>query len=162
VTEQRPPDLPPPPDRWSVLGAYERFEQFIALVMSGVIAIIILVLLLQLVQMVHSRLLADIFRPIDHGVFQTVFAVIMTLLIAMEFKHTILRAALRRDSIIQVRTVVLIALIALARKFILIDADTDPAKIAALAGATIALGVTYWLLDERDDARKQRESPAPP
>jgi hypothetical protein len=26
-----------------------------------------------------------------------------------------------------------------------------PAKIAALAGATLALGATYWLLRERDD-----------
>ncbi|HDT3428793.1 TPA: diguanylate cyclase, partial [Klebsiella pneumoniae subsp. pneumoniae] len=26
-----------------------------------------------------------------------------------------------------------------------------PAKVAALAGATLALGATYWLLRERDD-----------
>ncbi len=40
---------------------------------------------------------------------------IMTLLIAMEFKHSIVRVALRRDSIIQVKTVILIGLIALAQ-----------------------------------------------
>ena len=39
----------------------------------------------------------------------------MTLLIAMEFKHSIVRVALRRDSIIQVKTVILIGLIALAQ-----------------------------------------------
>ncbi len=76
---------------------------------------------------------------------------IMTLLIAMEFKHSIVRVALRRDSIIQVKTVVLIAVIALSRKFVILDSDASPAKIAALAGATLALGATYWLLRKRGD-----------
>ncbi|HBU4090226.1 TPA: phosphate-starvation-inducible PsiE family protein, partial [Klebsiella pneumoniae] len=89
--------------------------------------------------------------PLDHKVFQTVFGMIMTLLIAMEFKHSIVRVALRRDSIIQVKTVILIGLIALARKFVILDPETGPAKVAALAGATLALGATYWLLRERDD-----------
>lgn len=38
-------------------------------------------------------------------VFQSVFGMIMTLLIAMEFKHSIVRVAQRRDSIIRVKTV---------------------------------------------------------
>ena len=54
----------------------------------------------------------------------------------MEFKHSIVRVALRRDSIIQVKTVILIGLIALSRKFVILDADVGPAKVAALAGAT--------------------------
>jgi uncharacterized membrane protein (DUF373 family) len=77
---------------------------------------------------------------------------IMTLLIAMEFKHSIVRVALRNESIIQVKTVVLIALLALSRKFVILDiASTEAATIAALAGATLVLGVVYWLLRERDD-----------
>jgi hypothetical protein len=35
-------------------------------------------------------------------------------------------------------------------KFVILDPDTDPARIAALAGATVALGAVYWLLRERD------------
>jgi uncharacterized membrane protein (DUF373 family) len=77
---------------------------------------------------------------------------IMTLLIAMEFKHSIVRVALRRSSIIQVKTVVLIALIALSRKFVILDSSVTAAStIAALAGATLVLGLVYWLLRERDD-----------
>ncbi|MDU7588409.1 MAG: phosphate-starvation-inducible PsiE family protein, partial [Acidovorax sp.] len=93
--------------------------------------------------------------PLDHKVFQTVFAMIMTLLIAMEFKHSIVKVALRKESVIQVKTVILIAILALARKFIILDPDVDPAKVAALAGAILALGLTYWLMRERDDRKSE-------
>ncbi|ONF43556.1 diguanylate cyclase [Marinobacter lutaoensis] len=139
---------------WAMMSFYERFEQVIALVLSAVIAVIIVVSMLQLIFIVVSLLIVDAFNPLDHTVFQSVFGMIMTLLIAMEFKHSIVRVALRRDSIIQVKTVILIALIALSRKFVVLDPEVSPSKIAALAGATLALGVTYWLLRERDDRAK--------
>ncbi len=119
--------------QWAVMTFYERFEQVIALALSAIIAVIIVVSLLQLISIVFSLLVIDAFNPLDHKVFQTVFGMIMTLLIAMEFKHSIVRVALRRDSIIQVKTVILIGLIALARKFVILDPETSPAKIAALA-----------------------------
>jgi len=136
---------------WRLMSFYERFEQVIALLLSGVIAAVILISLFQLVRTVYHLLFLEAFNPLDHQVFQTVFGMIMTLLIAMEFKHSIIRVALRRDSIIQVKTVVLIALIALSRKFVILDVGESPAKIAALAVAALALGAVYWLLRERDD-----------
>lgn len=137
--------------QWSVMTFYERFEQVIALLLSAVIAVIIVVSLLQLIKVVFTLLIMDAFNPLDHKVFQTVFGMIMTLLIAMEFKHSIIRVALRHDNIIQVKTVILIALIALARKFVILDPEISPAKVAALAVAILALGLTYWLIRERDD-----------
>ncbi len=137
-------------DQLAIMSFYERFEQVVALVLSAVIAVIIVVSLFQLISIVFTLLVLDAFNPLDHEVFQSVFGMIMTLLIAMEFKHSIVRVALRRDSIIQVKTVVLIALIALSRKFVILT-DASPAKIAALASATLALGATYWLLRKRGD-----------
>lgn len=52
---------------------------------------------------------------------------------ALEFKHSIVRAALRRDSIVQVRTVLLIALLALSRKFGILDSATTPATAPPFA-----------------------------
>ena len=47
---------------------------------------------------------------------------------------------------------ILIALLALSRKFVILDITaTGAATIAALASATLVLGVVYWLLRERDD-----------
>ena len=76
----------------------------------------------------------------------------MTLLIAMEFNHSIVQSMERLHRIIQVKTVVLISILALARKFIILNIEATPAlTIVALAFAVIALGVVYWLMRERDD-----------
>ena len=76
-------------DQWAIMSLYERFEQVVALVLSAVIAVIIVVSLFQLIAIVFTLLVLDAFNPLDHKVFQSVFGMIMTLLIAMEFKHSI-------------------------------------------------------------------------
>jgi len=122
--------------------------------LSGIIAVVVVVVmaLYQLIRRVLPLLLGGALDPLDHQVFQSLFGMIMTLLIALEFKHSIIRVALRQESIIQVRTVILIALLALSRKFLILDtSETGPATIAALAGSTLMLGIVYWLLRDRDD-----------
>ena len=137
---------------WPLMNYYERFEQVIALILSAVISVIIVISLYQLILTVFDLLVIDAFNPLEYQIFQTVFGMIMTLLIAMEFKHSIIKVALRQDNIIQVKTVLLIALIAMSRKFVILDLGTSsPAEIAALAGAVVAMGIVYWLLRERDD-----------
>ncbi|WP_305046662.1 phosphate-starvation-inducible PsiE family protein [Geoalkalibacter sp.] len=140
--------------QWDIMTFYQRFEQIVALILSGVIAVVIIVSMMQLIRAVFTLLIQGALDPLDHNVFQTVFGMIMTLLIAMEFKHSIIRVALRHDSIIQVKTVILISLIALSRKFIILEPGAAPGKIAALSGAVLALGVVYWLMRERDQKRE--------
>jgi uncharacterized membrane protein (DUF373 family) len=73
----------------------------------------------------------------------------------MEFGHSILHASARVRSIVQVKTILLVALLAVARKFILLDIHVVPAAtIAGLALALLTLGTVYWLLRERDDRQK--------
>jgi uncharacterized membrane protein (DUF373 family) len=143
--------------QWRLMNFYQRFEQIVALILSAVIAVIIVISLIQLIRVVFTMLLVDAFNPLDHAVFQTVFGMMMTLLIAMEFKHSIIKVAMRKENIIQVKTVILISLLALARKFVILDPETSPAKVAALAGAALALGGVYWLLRERDDRLERHD-----
>ncbi|MEJ6022054.1 phosphate-starvation-inducible PsiE family protein [Ramlibacter sp. PS4R-6] len=146
---------------WPLMTAYERFEQVVVVVLSLVIALVIALALVQLCARVIPLLLTGVIDPLDHGVFQGLFGMVMTLLIALEFKHSIVRVALRRESIVQVKTVVLIALLALSRKFVILDtAAIGPATIAALAGATLVLGIVYWLLRERDDRLESQQERA--
>ena len=141
--------------QWRLMTVYERFEQFVAITLSGVIALVIVISLIQLIRLVFTLLVMDALNPLDHKVFQLVFGATMTLLIAMEFKHSIVKVALRKESIIQVKTVILIAILALARKLIILEPDVDPAKVAVLAGTVLALGLTYWLMRERDDRKSE-------
>jgi uncharacterized membrane protein (DUF373 family) len=58
----------------------------------------------------------------------------------------------REQSIIQTKVVLLIALLALARKFIILDLhEVSAAEMLGLAAIALVLGLTYWLLRERDD-----------
>lgn len=136
------------------MNLYERFEQVVAVILANVIAVVIVISLYQIIRAVAVLVVTNSLDPLDHAVFQELFGMIMTLLIAMEFKHSILRVALRRGSIIQVKTVVLIALIALARKFVILDPAAEAAKIASLSGAILALGIVYWLLRHGSDTQE--------
>jgi uncharacterized membrane protein (DUF373 family) len=78
-------------DNWAVLSYYQRFESAVALVLTLVIALIVLVALYRLGESVIAGLLLGVLDPLDHKVFQHVFGNIMTLLIALEFNHRLLR-----------------------------------------------------------------------
>jgi uncharacterized membrane protein (DUF373 family) len=133
--------------KWQTLSIYERFEQTVVTVLTLVIAIIVAVATWQL--LLHTLKLAGshLVNPADAQIFQGLFGMVLTVLIALEFKHTLLVVKHHRRAIVQVRAVVLIALLALVRRFIILDLyQTSPSVIAALAGATLALGVVFWLV----------------
>ena len=137
---------------WRVLSYYQRFEGLVALFLTLVVALIIVVALFRLTYGVVTGLLLGVLNPLDHGVFQSVFGEILTLLIALEFNHTLQFVLNRQQSIIQTKIVLLIALLAIARKFIVLDlGSVDAAQLLGLAAITLALAVAYWLMRERDD-----------
>ena len=137
---------------WSVLSLYQRFETSVAFVLTVVIAMVVTVALYRLVISVVDTLVLQALNPLEHSVFQRVFGEIMTLLIALEFNHTLHHVVTGERGIIQTKMVILIAELALARKIIVTDLFLEsPASALALAGLMLALGVTYWLMRERDD-----------
>jgi uncharacterized membrane protein (DUF373 family) len=91
-------------------------------------------------------------NPLDYKVFQALFGEIITVLIALEFNHTLQYVVTREQNIIQTKVVMLIALLALARKFIILDANEMSAEhLLGLAAITLVLAIAYWLIRERDD-----------
>jgi len=138
-------------EKLTKLKPYHLFEHLIANILVLLISFIVVVALYKLGEDVVSLLVSKAFDPLKHETFQTVFGGIMTLLIAMEFKHSILVVTKRQQNIIQVKTVILVSLLALARKFIILDIHAlEAAKIAALSLALVALGIVYWLMREHD------------
>ncbi len=90
------------------------------------------------------------FDPTDYQVFQAIFGMIFTVIIALEFKRSLLVLAERNKSIVQVRTVILIALLAVVRKLIILDPSSEPMFLFALAATTLALGACYWLVSRAE------------
>jgi uncharacterized membrane protein (DUF373 family) len=145
-------------ERWAVLTLYDKFEQAVILIITALIAVVVAAAVWNLaLKIVLSLLLANAFDPSDYSVFQAVFGMIFTVIIALEFKRSLLVLAERQESVVQVRTVVLIALLAIIRKLIILDVSaTEAQQLVALAAAILALGGVYWLV--RDQDRRVRPS----
>ena len=139
-------------ERWTVLTPYRQFESLVALVLAVVIGLVVLVALYRLSMSVISGLVFGMLDPTDPAVFQSIFGEILTLLIALEFNHSLQLIVTREESIIQTKVVLLIGLLALTRKLIAMDlTDAEPGLLFGIAATTLALGVVYWLMRERDD-----------
>ncbi|WP_444883029.1 phosphate-starvation-inducible PsiE family protein [Microbulbifer sp. PSTR4-B] len=134
----------------AIQNYYRKFESFIALLLTFIIIVIVIIAISRLAYSVYSMLLIGMKDPLDHKVFQTIFGEIITLLIALEFSHTLQYVVTKQQSIIQTTVVVLIAILALARKFIILDLDKVSAgELIGLAAATLALGLTYLILKNK-------------
>jgi uncharacterized membrane protein (DUF373 family) len=150
--------------RWNLLTFYQKFEHGVILLLTALIALIIALALWNLMLKVLESVVYAEFDPSDYAVFQALFGMILTVIIALEFKRSLLVIAERQQSIVQVRTVVLIALLAVVRKLIILDlSNTDASKLLALAATILALGGVYWLVrhqdrQDRQDRRKRKES----
>jgi uncharacterized membrane protein (DUF373 family) len=151
-TRDRPRNIGELRHQWVALSIYQRFETAVAIVLTLVIGAVIAVALYRLIVSVIETLVLESLNPLDHEVFQAVFGQIMTLLIALEFNHTLHHAVTGDRGIIHTRMVILIAILALARKIIVTDLfGAPPVATVALATLVLALGVSYWLMRERDD-----------
>jgi uncharacterized membrane protein (DUF373 family) len=131
---------------------YESFENGVIHALNLIIAVIIAIALVQLYEETLPLVLKGAVNPLDHEAFENLFSTIFTLIIALEFRHSIARKVSDQHHVVQVRTVVLIALLAISRKFVILDTEkTSAATIAALAAVAVALGVVYWLLLRADE-----------
>jgi uncharacterized membrane protein (DUF373 family) len=140
------------------LSLYQRFEHVIILIVTALIAVVVVAAVWKLIlNVLFGLVLAGSFDPSDYAVFQAVFGMIFTVIIALEFKKSLLVVAARHDSVVQIRSVVVIALLAICRKVIILDlAETDALHILALAAAILALGGVYWLICDRTGVPMQK------
>ncbi|MDB5405195.1 MAG: putative rane protein of unknown function [Rhodospirillales bacterium] len=134
------------------LTLYQSFEQAVVFILIGLIAIVIIAALWSLaVNVLLGLVLTSTFDPTDHVVFQSVFGMIFTVIIALEFKRSLLLVTERKETVVQARAVILIAILAIVRKLIILDiATTDALQLFALAAAILSLGGVYWLVRDQD------------
>jgi uncharacterized membrane protein (DUF373 family) len=100
---------------------------------------------------------------LDKAALQDTFGLILTIVILLEFNHSIYIALTERSGAIQARMVVLIAILVIARKLMLRDFETlDFQTLSGFAGLLLALGGLYWLICDGDRRRPQAALPAAP
>lgn len=133
------------------LTLYESFEHAVILVLTGLIIAIVASATWHLAEVVALLILTDEVHPANQAVFQTVFGMIFTVIIALEFKHSLLIVLARQESIVRLRSIILIAMLAMVRKFIILDlGDAAATQLFALSAAILALGIVYWLVRDQD------------
>ena len=135
---------------------YEWFEQ---IVLSVIVLIICLVIVYSLI-IATIKIFEDLISGIgfiETAALKDTFGLILTVIILVEFNHSIVLAIRQRSGAIQVRIVVLITIIVLARKLVLLDyAAASVETLLGLGGLALALGGLYWLIS---DGEQRRRSP---
>ena len=125
---------------------YDQFE----LIVSGIVlflvsVVIVFTTVLTTIQVTRDFLMGMKF--LDAEVFKDTFGLILTILILLEFNHSIVSALRQRAGSIQVSIIVLITITVIARKLILLDySSATPETLLGLGGLALALGVLYWLI----------------
>ena len=156
-------DLKTLKQEWNDLTSYQRFEQVISrIVMAFIAAVIVYSVVLVAYELAIDFTLGHQF--LEHEVLQDVFGSILTVLILLEFNHSIAVSLKQKTGIIQARIVVLIAILVIARKIILLDFKTASIEaLAGHAGVALALGALYWLItvSNRHSAATRATTPAP-
>jgi uncharacterized membrane protein (DUF373 family) len=144
---------------WKEMTYYERFEQIVSRIVMVLIAALIVYLLIFIA--------VDLFDEFKRGLaladveaLKDVFGSILTILILIEFNHSIALALGKRSGVLQARFIVLIAILVIARKVILLDFSTATfEQLIGISGIAIAFGLLYWLINLRSsDLSPRRET----
>ena len=142
---------------WKQFLTYEMFERVASrIVMLFISIIIVYSLILMAITLVdHFRL-----NPtyLDTESLRDVFGSILTILILIEFNHSIAFAISSRSGILQARTIVLIAILVIARKVILLDfAVATFEQMLGIGAIALAFGLLFWLIGARSRGPTQSQ-----
>ncbi|HEV7997429.1 MAG TPA: phosphate-starvation-inducible PsiE family protein [Stellaceae bacterium] len=138
---------------WRPHKLYDQFEMII----SAILLVIIGIIIIYSTTIMVITLIGDVNAGVDfsdQNALKDTFGLILTILILIEFNHSIALAMRRRSGVLEVRVVILISIIVIARKLILLDyAKTGLDTLLGLGGLALSLGALYWLLSDVERRR---------
>jgi len=140
-------------------AAYELFERLAARVIMVVLAFLTLyALVAACIELATDLRLGANF--VEKELLQGTFGSILTVLILLEFTHSVHTSIKHRGAVIEARSIILIAVIVVARKLILVDfATASWQQVTSYGGIALALGVLFWVLGAD---HQKRSAPPPP
>jgi uncharacterized membrane protein (DUF373 family) len=129
-----------------MIAGLKYFERFIVGILAGLIALVILLATVDL----GINLFKDIFQSAPRFLIEVdallgIFGQVLIILLGFELLETV--KAYLRDDAIHVEVVLIVALIALARKVIVIEAGTvSGATMAGIGFLMLSIAASYWLV----------------
>jgi uncharacterized membrane protein (DUF373 family) len=130
------------------LNFFNKFEKWIAIILSVIIACIIIVSLIRLLHNFYELFIVETINPqnITFEDYQQLFGKVLTLLISLEFMSSIINVLKTHNMKSLVTDVLMIVVLAVSRKLIVYDYDHhESSSIMAIALLIVSLGVTYFL-----------------
>ena len=88
-------------EQFRLLSLYQRFEHIVILLLTALIVVIVIAAVWSLsLKILFGLVLSGSLDPFDYSAFQAVFGMIFTVIIALEFKKSLLVAAERRETFV--------------------------------------------------------------
>ncbi len=123
----------------------EKFERFIVLTLMGFMMIAVLVATIEVGVILWQQLLIPPVMLLNVKEMMEVFGFILMVIIGLELLETI-KAYLNKH-VIHVEVVLLVAVVAVARKVIILDyKDTQPIMIFAIAALVLSLSIGFFVV----------------
>jgi uncharacterized membrane protein (DUF373 family) len=117
------------------MAAYQRFEQIASRFVMLLISLVIFYSLIMIsISLVNQVTLDSAFT--DTTALKDVFGSILTVLILIEFNHSIALSLTERSGVLQARYIVLITIMVVARKVILLDFSSASFESLAASAAS--------------------------
>jgi uncharacterized membrane protein (DUF373 family) len=133
-----------------------KFERVITSALVVMMAIVVLLATVDLGFVLVRDFLSGPFALLDLHEFLDVFGSFLLVLIGIELLETL--RAYAREAVIRAEVIILVALIALARKIIILDPkETSYVVMFATGAVVLALGVTYFLVRKTHEIEPLRE-----
>jgi uncharacterized membrane protein (DUF373 family) len=129
-----------------MLGYLKRFERFVAWVLSILLELVILAATIDLaVDLIKNVLYVGPHFAVGVDQVLSLFGLFLIILLGLELLQTV--TAYLRDDVIHVEVVLIVAIIALARKVIITEVKEPTAlALVGLAALVLALAVSYRLI----------------
>ena len=151
------------PKRWENWRRFADYAQFERLALGCVLVILSVISVYAMVALV-IKLTGDFTLGeafLEKAALQDTFGAILTILIVLEFNHSVYAALTHKTGAIQVRTVILLTVLVIARKLMLQDFNAMTMQTFLGFGALLlALGVIYWLISNADRTYAAAEAEA--
>jgi len=128
-----------------MIDEINKFERIVYMVLIVLLGIVLVCAIAELVWMIVSGLFTPSIGLLDNREIVTILGAFLLVLITVELLDTM--KAYIAENVIHVEIVVLLAIIAIARKVILLDpASTDSGELIGIGIIVVGLAAAYYLI----------------